>query len=109
MYCSHREPQCERLRERQKLTEKCKRGVRSGACELSKWGHVQLELRIYGETRAEELAEGNGVDTGDRESGERESGEKESGEVAEAGRIPHEIMMQVLRSSGAAKIVHSSV
>ena len=50
-------------------------------------GACTVGTSAIGEARAEELAEGNGVDTGDRESGERESGEvAEAREVAEAGR-----------------------
>jgi len=59
-----------------------------------------------GEASVEELAEGNGVDTGDRESGERESGERESGEVGEVGGIPHEIRLRILRASRAATFRH---
>jgi len=54
-----------------------------------------------GEASVEELAEGNGVDTGDKESGERESGE-----VGEVGGIPREIRVRILRASGAAKFRH---
>jgi len=59
-----------------------------------------------GEASVEELAEGNGVDTGDKESGERESGERESGEVGEVGGIPREIRVRILRASRAAKFRH---
>jgi len=87
---------------------------------------MEVGACTVGASSAEEVAEVNGVDTGERERGERESGEIESREVAgakgakgvaeakgvteakevEAGRIPREITMQVLRSIVAAKFRH---
>jgi len=86
--------------------------------------HDERRLRIMevgactaGASSAEEVAEVNGVDAGERESGERESGETESRGVAEAkgvteaevegaGRIPCEMTMRVLRCIAAAKFRH---
>jgi len=65
----------------------------SGACAV---GNSDV-----GEAIVEELAEGNGVDTGDKESGEGESGE-----VGEVGGIPHEIRVRILRALEAAKFTH---
>jgi len=91
---------------------------------------MEVEVCTVGASSAEEVAEVNGIDAGERESRERESreresrkresGEIESREVAgakgakgakgvaeakevEAGRIPSEITIWVLRSIAAAK------
>jgi len=73
----------------------------NGALLACRVGNSDVE-----EASVEELAEGNGVDTGDKESGERESGERESGEVGEVGGIPHEIRVRILHALRAAKFRH---
>jgi len=65
----------------------------SGACTV---GNSDV-----GEASVEKLAEGNSVDTRDKESGERESGE-----VGEVGGILHEIRVRILHASRAAKFRH---
>jgi len=89
---------------------------------------MEVGACTVGASSAEEVAEVNGVDAGERESRERESRERESGEIesrevakakgakgakgvaevkeVEAGRIPHEITIRVLRSIAAAKFRH---
>jgi len=94
---------------------------------------IEVGACTVGASSAEEVAEGNGIDVGERESGERERGERERGErergerergeresrevaeakgvteaaeVEEAGRIPREMTMRVLRSIAAAKFRH---
>jgi len=83
----------------------------NGASEACTVGNSDIE-----EASAEELAEVNGVDTGDKESGERESreresgdresGDRESGKVGEAVGMPYEIKVRILRSSRGAKFRH---
>ena len=65
----------------------------SGACTV--------ENSVVGEASVEELAEDNGVDTGDKESRERESGE-----VREVVGIPREISVKILHAAAAAKFRH---
>jgi len=86
--------------------------------------HDERHLRMMevgactaGASSAEEVAEVNGVDAGERESGERESGETKSrgvteakgvaeAEVEGAGRIPCEMTMRILRCIATAKFRH---